>query len=118
MNSKLGIALKTAYTIHKIIDPNPIQSVNSWQRRADIRRGEIRNMTIEQRLQMFNAIIDADWNGSLEYTKCLYKKREKKRVEKIRKIKAKTSTKKPKRRTTKAEYESMKKSQCESIKTV
>ena len=110
LSSKTSIKLKTAEIIHKIIDPNPTKTTNNWQRRADVRRNEIRHkMTNEQKLEMFQAIIDADWMGSLEYTSCMYANRDKKRVIKKRILNERLNktVKRVKNKTSKAEYQAM-----------
>lgn len=99
------IKAKTANKIHSILDPNPVKNRYPWEHRAHVRRNEIKNkLTNEQKLAMFDAIVDAEYAGSLELTRYQYERREKKRVQKRRDAAIAAGTRKVKVKTTKAEW--------------
>ena len=90
ISSALSIKTKFSNSVHKILEPNiGVKRSQRWKVKKEL--------TDAQKIELFNQISKLHDDISAEYSDCLYKNRQKKRVQKLRDESGYTAKKKAKR---------------------
>jgi len=96
-NSVTTIKCKFSNGVHKMLEPNiGVKKSQRW-------RSNTKQLTDKEKVELFDKIINLHKECSEEISAALYKRREKKRVQAERAKRGYV----PKKKTTKAQYESM-----------
>jgi len=88
------IKSKFSNAVHKLLNPNPVKNRDKW-------RNKPQPLTNEEKIKLFDKIVALDKEISFELGSYWYDKRDKKRLQKQRELRGY----KPKKKTTKEEYQ-------------
>lgn len=77
ISSALSIKTKFSNAVHKILEPNiGVKRSQRWKVKKEL--------TDAQKIELFNQIAKLHDNISAEYSDCLYKNRQKRKIQKLR----------------------------------
>jgi len=94
LNSSTSIKCKFSNMVHKMLEPNiGIKRTKRWSHKP-------KNLTDKEKLELFEQIVTLHKEISEEYSSCLFKRREKRRIQKARLERGYV----PKKKTKKDEY--------------
>lgn len=99
-NTSKTVAIKCSESneIHKLLNPNPCKRSEAWRK-----ENQRKPLTQREKIALFDQIVLIDKQKSEELSRCKFKQREKKRVNKLRN--ERNAGKPAKRKTTKTEWE-------------